>query len=83
MPHLRVVLHRQVEPVDSSLLEKLSGVDAGSGKRVEYYNAGGSNTAAFPVSRYYLRVLSGGETYESDRFEVLPGQTTAVNITIP
>lgn len=77
------LLSHDVKSESGKSITNIDYVDAGSGKRVEYYNAGGSNTAAFPVGRYYLRVLSGGETSESDRFEVLPGQTTTVNITIP
>ena len=77
------LLSHVVKSESGKSITNIDYVDAGSGKRVEYYNAGGSNTAAFPVGPYYLRVLSGGETYESDRFEVLPGQTTTVNITIP
>ncbi len=53
------------------------------GVRVAYFNTGGSNTAAFAVGRYHLRILSGGETYESDPFEITAGKTTTVDVTIP
>ncbi|MBO9419185.1 VWA domain-containing protein [Labrenzia sp. R4_2] len=77
------LLSHVVKSESGKSITNIDYVGADDGKRVEYFNAGGSNTAALPVGRYYLRVLSGGETYESDRFEVLPGQTTNVNVTIP
>ncbi|WP_420408279.1 vWA domain-containing protein [Hoeflea sp.] len=77
------LLSHAVKSESGKSITNIDYVGADDGKRVEYFNAGGSNTAAFPVGRYYLRILSGGETYESDQFEILPGKTTTVNVTIP
>lgn len=52
-------------------------------RRVAYYNRGGTNTLALEPGQYRLRVLSAGETYDTDPFEIDAGKTTTVDVAVP
>lgn len=77
------LLSHVVKSQSGKSITNIDYADADTGRRVEYYNAGGSNTAALPVGRYYLRILSDGETYESDRFEIESGKTVSIEVNVP
>ncbi|WP_425418680.1 vWA domain-containing protein [Oricola indica] len=74
--------HEIANETGKSLLN-IDYVRESDGKRAAYYNLGGSHTLALAEGRYFLRaMISGGQTFDSDPFDITAGQTTNVKVTL-
>lgn len=77
------VLAHTIRSETGKRIENVDYVNSETGKRVSYFNFGGTNTAALPAGNYYLRVLSDGATFESDRFALIAGAHRSLEMTLP
>lgn len=74
--------HEVANETGKSLLN-IDYVRESDGKRAANYNLGGTHTLALAEGRYFLRVMvSGGETFDTDLFDITAGQTTNLKVTI-
>lgn len=57
--------------------------DAVTEKRVEFQNSSGNYTGALGVGSYYLLISTRDEEFKSEPFDIVAGETTNLEMTIP